>query len=1064
VRPRRSHHLALLISCLTLLLAIAPGASADHTGSGPAYPLTERQWEICAHFYAPATGTLTPCTIADIQTQANIDYLNLPPKARQQKVANLMAIYTKESLSNKPKTMTPPPSVVSRYSLNPSPSPPVSGGRSAPRQSSGAGSGGGASPTGRRSSSARRAGAAPGAGAVPQPPTQQPTDANPNNNLVNNDVLNLTNPTCGMQGMTTEQMSRCLRTGDPSVPYPLGNYQMDIHIKLGITHPINNVISIFELIMNVVWLLMLYVLKGALMLVGWAFSLSPFTNAASLGSIQRKLESMYNGLDSAWMNAVLVAIGGYATYLAFVRRRQSDAIGHLLASMAAIVLAAAIIHAPATFIGKPAQFADGFARDAISSANLAAHNQSGTAPASKLASLTEDLFDTFAAGPFCALETNDVGWCLSPPSPLEMKAVQRAVHDDKVYEEQAKAIAADVAAREPVSQQRRAYNAVFDSLTSNVMPSRRADLFLQYPPGSTPRDALYALYSGENPDGDNPIGKIIGDIISGDKSILKDATQGDLLAVVKDQFVQGAKVGWDVLKFGIKAVMTPITDTLSFFGIGGGGDKPKPLAPNKIAIEGSGGVVQRWLVLALSGVALIGVLLILVWLALHLVSQALLGFVLIFAAPIMALAPGFGPEGRRAFGTWGKTLLGAIAAKAFYAAFLGVFVLALTALQAATDVAMGPTVHDSLFATTLGRGATSSGGGWGIPWVMQCLLCWTVFFKRNKIVGFFSIDPAMHQQSGSASMTAVRMMGAAYAAHRLGGAVVGAAKGPINSYRANSLARREGRQTAASELAGEQLQQQELGAAQRSYDYNKENAEAAKTQLGLTDLQLERLKQNPDYKRYTAWKDSQAAHEKVYGAAARANPVPFSGTPQEFARGRAMANRAHELESARENLSHLHARSQRVVDHGDRNVQAHGQLLSPAEVENRLEARRTQLARDARDPDAWKRPENLALAPEAPNPTQLHALERRAAGGDATAQARVNEIKGQVTEQMQSSQRLLRGVPAMRVNGRVRPTSTAVAEQELVKDPATRAELDRRAEVRRQDIHRERYRRRVFRG
>ncbi len=201
--------------------------------------------------------------------------------------------------------------------------------------------------------------AAPG-GANPAAEVQG-SATNPNDSLVNNDVLNLSDPACGLAGMTVEQASRCLRTGDPAVPYPLGNYQMDIHMSTGLTHPINDVFTVLESVMNVVWMLLLYILKGALTLVSWAFSLSPFTNAATLGGVQNKLESVYHSLDNGWIDAVFVAIGAYGAYLAFVRRRQSEAIGHLGASAVAILLAIAIIHQPQTFIGKPAGFANSFA-------------------------------------------------------------------------------------------------------------------------------------------------------------------------------------------------------------------------------------------------------------------------------------------------------------------------------------------------------------------------------------------------------------------------------------------------------------------------------------------------------------------------------------------------------------------------------------------------------------------------------------------------------------------------------------------------------------------------------
>ena len=113
-----------------------------------------------------------------------------------------------------------------------------------------------------------------GPGSTTVPETTSTTNAN--DSLVNNDVLNLSDPACGLSGMTVEQASRCLRTGDPAIPYPLGNYQMDIHMSTGVTHPINDFFTVLESVMNVIWMLLLYILKGGLTLVELGVLAFPF--------------------------------------------------------------------------------------------------------------------------------------------------------------------------------------------------------------------------------------------------------------------------------------------------------------------------------------------------------------------------------------------------------------------------------------------------------------------------------------------------------------------------------------------------------------------------------------------------------------------------------------------------------------------------------------------------------------------------------------------------------------------------------------------------------------------
>jgi hypothetical protein len=912
-------------------------------------------------------------------------------------------------------------------------------------------------------------------GTAGQPGGESSSDAVPNDSLVGSDILDLSNPACSSGALTVWQAGRCVRTGDPDVAYPVGNWQFDIHISTGLLHPINNVYGVLETTLNTVWLVLLYLLKYTLTLLSWAFSITPFTNTATLGNVHGKLAALYSTLDSPWMNAVYILIGAYAAYLAFVRRRQSEAIGHLLASLVCILAALAVINDPSYFIGKPAEFANGFAQNAIAASDLAAHDQTANNPTSKFAGLTAGLFAGFAAGPFCALETNDVTWCESPPSRLEIETVQAGISRDQTFQAQARAIAEDAASRVPAGQQKAAYTELYDQLTTTSTSGlTREDLLLRYPPGSTPRDALYALYSGQNPDGDNAEGNAIAGIISGTGSVLADASKGDILAVAGDVLGTAASVTGDVLHMAISAVTTPISEVAGVLGIGGGA-QPKALAPNKVAIQGSAGVAQRVLVLGLAALAMAGVLLVLVWIAFHLLSQALLGFVLLFAAPAMMLVPAFGPSGRTAFGNWAKTLLGALLSKAFYAAFLGTFVLALSVLQQATG--------------------TPGNGGWGAPWVMQCLLCWAVFMKRKQIVGFFSIDPAYHAQSGSASQGAFHVLGAAYAANRLGGAVAGGIKRPIRNARVNSIERRIAEDTATSELASDMLARQETAGARRDLTGAERRAGVYQHALDKTGLTLDRLKQNPDYRQLVQHEASQDAYRELLNKPGGPGPgvTPPAPLPADIeARGEVIRAQVDRLQAGRSTLQKRHAEAQGVLTTGHRNLAQHNSVLSPADLSNRIEGRRLAAERAAGDPDAWKRQENLStvgfardaatgalIRDRAGTPLsagRLQALERRStveiskgtSNGPATRD--LQTVRREVRGQIEISRGLLGGIPTRSPTGRG-PADTALKDtgresaQQVLRDHNHQTQLDQRAAERRGELRQQRYvRRHIYRG
>jgi hypothetical protein len=901
------------------------------------------------------------------------------------------------------------------------------------------------------------------------------SDANPNDSLVGSDVLSLSNPACSSDALTVWQAGRCVRTGDPDIAYPIGDFQFDIHMSTGILHPINNIYGVLETILNTVWLILLYLLKYTLTLLSWAFSLTPFTNGSTLGNVHGKLTALYSDLDAPWLNAVYVLIGAYAAYLAFVRHRQSQAIGHLLASVLCILAALAVINDPSYFVGKPAGFANSFAQNAIAASDFAAHNDTAGNATSKFAGLTSQLFSTFATGPFCALETNDVTWCESPPSPLEIKTVQAITSGDKAFQQQAQALAADAASRVPAAQQKATYTEICDSLTTTSTSGlTRADLFLRYPPGSTPRDALYALYSGQNPDSGNAVGDAIASVISGAGSVIADASRGDILAVAGDVLGTAASVAGDALHLAISVVTTPIDDIAGILGLGGE-SQPKALAPNKVAIQGSSGVAQRVLVLGLTVLAMAGALLVLVWIAFHLLSQALLGFVLLFAVAPMMLMPAFGPSGRIAFGNWAKTLLGALLSKAFYAAFLGAFVLSLTVLQEATG--------------------TAGNGGWGAPWVMQCLLCWGVFMKRKQIVGFFSIDPAYHAQSGSAGLGALRVFGAAYAASRLGGAVAGGVKRPIRNARINSIERRMAQDSATSELASDMLSRQETDGAQRQFVRAEQRAGTYQHALDKTGLSLDRLKQNPDYRDLVQHEASTEAYRELLnrpeGPGAEVTP-PKPIPPDVKARGEVIRAQVDKLQAGRSTLQKGHAEAQGVVNSGRRNLAQHNSVLSPTDLSNRVEGRRLAAERATGDPNAWKREENLAtvgfrrdaatgalVRDRAGAPLtagRLQALERRSTAeiargvtaGPATRD--LQTVRREVRGQMETSRGLLGGVPVSRGQNRgasepaLKDTDRDGAQQ-VLRDHNYQAQLDKRAAERRGELRRQRYvRRHIYRG
>ncbi len=202
---------------------------------------------------------------------------------------------------------------------------------------------------------------------------------------------------------------------------------------------------------------------------------------------------------------------------------------------------------------------------------------------------------------------------------------------------------------------------------------------------------------------------------------------------------------------------------------------------SKVAAQGGDGVLTRLSMLALFAIGLLGAILLLAWLAIRLFTQAAIAFVLLLAAPFALFFPMLGDSGRRAFKTWGLTLLGAIVAKVVYAAFLSIVLLGITVL-----------------------GAVGGPAGSATGFLLSCAFTWAIFLKRAELVGWMSI--------GEAERSAGRGFGLGqFAAMRMGGRVAGVPGGAVRGVasRANQLRRSRAalgaeatRETAKSSLQG----------------------------------------------------------------------------------------------------------------------------------------------------------------------------------------------------------------------------------------------------------------------
>ena len=209
--------------------------------------------------------------------------------------------------------------------------------------------------------------------------------------------------------------------------------------------------------------------------------------------------------------------------------------------------------------------------------------------------------------------------------------------------------------------------------------------------------------------------------------------------------------------------------------------------------------------LVLVGVA--GWVVLLGYLAVQSLFQALLGMVLLLAAPVLLFAPAFGERGRQTFTAWALRLLATIVSGALYALLLAI---TLTVAQLIAEVS---------FSTN-----------WMAAWLLQLVFLWGVFFKRRDVLSWLSGNT--HREAGGShrwsELQAKRqtIQQAAAPALAIAGApaaaLVGAGRGATRA----AQDRRADTDRAVQTLATEQLAQRGRERLQTTYDANHDRLTA----------------------------------------------------------------------------------------------------------------------------------------------------------------------------------------------------------------------------------------------
>lgn len=302
--------------------------------------------------------------------------------------------------------------------------------------------------------------------------------------------LGLRNPVCDRPGQIRDRQTRisCQVNGTPESQYPAANYGFDIFIDAGVDAPSGTFAKGFVMILNGLWLGLIFVLKLVLELLGLAFGLNPFSEGESMRQVVAALGRIYRAITDPWLSAAIVAGGIWFAYKGLLRRELGAGLGGTLAGIAMLIVGLWVVHQPAATVGRLAKISNQVAVTVIS----APQSGSLSRPTGIYAEAMSRTWSRMVEVPFAGLDFSDVRWALGRPPAEAVKRANEKFCDDVGAQSLAASsnLGNDEAAAECERLASRRYG----------QPRRVIDLYLRSSPGSPARQALWEYFDKDEGD------------------------------------------------------------------------------------------------------------------------------------------------------------------------------------------------------------------------------------------------------------------------------------------------------------------------------------------------------------------------------------------------------------------------------------------------------------------------------------------------------------------------------------------------------------------------------------
>lgn len=246
-----------------------------------------------------------------------------------------------------------------------------------------------------------------------------------------------TSPSCREPRLEADARHNCDNAGSIFRPNPLNSYGLDNQADPGPLSWGESFMWAIQGLGVLVWEGLLLALNGVLLMLEWSFSLDLVGRA--MHKLTISLNHLHNDiLGESWFLLAISVAGLWGIWNGLVRLRTIQTLGSLGMTVLLICAALLLIHNPRDTVGR----FSGLANESSLSALSAASEGTIEDPLSAYAKANQRLFDAMVLHPWCALQFEDVDFCLSRPGKICTNEDRRWLPDGDKCREHGDTVAA----------------------------------------------------------------------------------------------------------------------------------------------------------------------------------------------------------------------------------------------------------------------------------------------------------------------------------------------------------------------------------------------------------------------------------------------------------------------------------------------------------------------------------------------------------------------------------------------------------------------------------------------